>query len=72
MSASQYLSSSALLSDSVGSIIKHPVTGKDMVGAWNPGNKGVLFDWLSWSESRVSVHGGLRPNKSTDLSPIQA
>lgn len=36
-SASQNRSISALSSDSVGSIIKVPVTGHDMVGAWKPG-----------------------------------
>ena len=34
--ASANLSSSSLLSDSVGSIIRVPATGKDTVGAWNP------------------------------------
>jgi hypothetical protein len=34
--ASQNLSSSALSSDSVGSIMSVPATGQDMVGAWNP------------------------------------
>lgn len=34
--ASQNLSSSALSSDSVGSIMRVPATGQDMVGAWNP------------------------------------
>ncbi len=36
MRASQYLSSSSLSSDSVGSIIIHPDTGNDIVGAWKP------------------------------------
>ena len=36
MSASQNLSSSDFGSDSVGSIMRQPVTGHDMVGAWNP------------------------------------
>ena len=34
--ALQKRSSSALDSDSVGSIIRVPDTGHDMVGAWNP------------------------------------
>ena len=34
--ASQKRSSSARLSDSVGSIISVPATGNDMVGAWKP------------------------------------
>src|SRR5262245_16062105 len=34
--ASQKRSSSARSSDSVGSIINVPVTGNDIVGAWNP------------------------------------
>lgn len=37
--ASQNRSISALSSDSVGSIIKVPATGHDMVGAWNPGQR---------------------------------
>lgn len=37
-SASQNRSISALSSDSVGSIIKVPETGHDMVGAWKPGH----------------------------------
>ena len=36
ISASQYLSSSAFPSLSVGSIIKVLATGHDTVGAWNP------------------------------------
>ena len=36
MSASQNLSSSALDSDSVGSIINVPATGQDIVGEWKP------------------------------------
>src|SRR5680860_40359 len=36
INASQNRSSSALLSLSVGSIIKVPPTGKDTVGAWKP------------------------------------
>lgn len=37
--ASQYRSISALSSDSVGSIMRVPATGHDMVGAWKPGRK---------------------------------
>lgn len=38
-SASQNRSISALSSDSVGSIIRVPATGHDMVGAWKPGHE---------------------------------
>ena len=41
ISASQNLSISALLSDSVGSIIRVLATGHDTVGAWNPGNEKI-------------------------------
>lgn len=34
--ASQKRSSSAFGSDSVGSTMRQPAIGKDMVGAWNP------------------------------------
>jgi hypothetical protein len=36
INASQKRSSSAMFSDSVGSIIRVPATGKDIVGAWKP------------------------------------
>jgi len=41
MSASQKRSSSSLSSDSVGSIIRHPDTGNDIVGAWKPAHSHV-------------------------------
>ena len=43
MSASQYRSSSCLCSLSVGSIMRHPATGNDMVGAWKPGNSNKMI-----------------------------
>ena len=61
MSASQYLSSSSLSSDSVGSIIRHPATGKDMVGAWKPAipklNTIIKHTILCTQEGRSAVYG---------------
>lgn len=45
MSESQSLSSSALLSLSVGSIISAVLTGQDTVGAWKPAVK--LKNWIN-------------------------
>ena len=48
INASQYRSSSAFPSLSVGSIISVLLTGHDTVGAWNPGEResGDLFTYV--------------------------
>ena len=67
--ASQKRSSSSLSSDSVGSIIRQPETGKDIVGAWKPIKSSILstFTFLKQSEqiSSLCVDGIERVSEKT-------
>ena len=62
MSESQSLSSSALLSLSVGSIIRAVCTGQDTVGAWKPVEmQEYLFNQdQTWLQSRFATPLGMK------------
>lgn len=53
--ASHRRSSSCLSSDSVGSIIKQPDTGKDMVGAWKPATSSILMTFQLLKQLSVTL-----------------
>ncbi len=57
MNASQYRSSSSLSSDSVGSIMRQPLTGKDIVGAWKPTNMELYLEMPKCTQSLFSEFG---------------
>lgn len=55
MSESQSLSSSALLSLSVGSIIKAVDTGQDTVGAWKPETAKETWFWYELNDKHLII-----------------
>ena len=55
MSESQSLSSSALLSLSVGSIIRAVDTGQDTVGAWKPETAKETWLWYELNDKNLII-----------------